>query len=127
MPVARPEYRFPVLSKYRFCTFGSVTEPNVSEPLIKILTFTEVELALVRSSVTSRNCRRTSNFPNLLVRRTSGIFSAIDTYLFKFGGRRENVFMSDIWVRKIEVSTRRLVPALSFYALTIEQNFVVPV
>ena len=55
------------------------------------------------------------------------IFSAIDTYLFKFGGKRENVFMSDIWVRKIEVSTMRLVPALSFYALTIEQNFVVPV
>ena len=36
--------------------------------------FAEVELALVRSSVTSRNCRRTSNFPNLLVRRTSGNF-----------------------------------------------------
>ena len=54
--------------------------------------FSEVELALVRSSVTSKNCRRTSNFPNLLVRRTSGIFSAIDTYLFKFGGKREKCF-----------------------------------
>ena len=44
-------------------------------------------------------------------------FSAIDTYLFKFGGKRENVFMSDIWVRKIDVSTN--LSTFSWYPLLV--------